>query len=188
MWTHTLSDTMRLVVGHDTDLDIDWALDCGMVAVQDITNRDSLKYRHSPLVTEDKHLGHIETILDWHGGYYSAGCDNMEEAIAKHLKRAGLFHTFKTLHAYTQGSQKRVVLYGREDWIESSDFTELQNLYAGDVYWLRLEQRPVMCECGCLDDWEAVDSLGGLFLDNPEDRESVLSEARAYFNIEEVKA
>lgn len=187
-WIHTLSESTRLVVGHDTDLGIDWVLDGGSIAVQDISGMSTLNYKHSNLVTDDEHLEKLKTILSIHGGYWGSGSDKMEEAIAKHLKRAGLYYTFKTLYAYSQGTDRRVVLYGQDSFIEKSDFQDLEAWYAGEVYWVRLEQRLPMCECGCLSDWETVDSSGGVFLDNPEHSDSVLEIANAYFDIQAVTA
>lgn len=170
---HQIDDRTRLIVRQEYDVEPEYILG-DVLAIQDISHSDSAN-RSGWFNTEDEHRHAIREILNFHGGYYSRGRDGMLAGIEKSLTRAGLHFAIFDIHAYTQGSERAVVVYSPEMAINNYIQQAIQNWYSGEIYCIQLETRPLACECGCLGDWEYVDSLGYVENIDPYNKDEVLA-------------
>lgn len=170
---HEIDSRTRLVVRQDEYAELEELLGDDL-AIQDLSLRDSAD-RSGALNYEDDYRHAIAEILNWHGGYYSQGRDAMLAGVEKTLKRAGLYYAFFYVHAYTQGSSRMLVAYSNERQISDGIKTVVQNWYSGEIYQITLETRPLACECGCLGEWEFVDSIGYLDSLDPNNKAEVVA-------------
>lgn len=166
-----ITDTVRVAAYWDYDASgpFDW----DMVFVQTLEKAERL----SPLSSDDGHAEPIAEIrannpFKSYDGYTRAQLDKRDEweqnAISKHLERAGYECRFWNLRGTSQGEWANVVVYAEAgiifDWAAYE--RECQAWYRGEVYWLALERlETYRNENGkTISQWEAVDTFGEIYL------------------------
>lgn len=182
-----ISDTLRVAAYWDYDASgpFDW----DSAFVQTLRTAERLM----PLSSDDGHAEPIAEILHNNpyisfDGYSRAGLDKRNEwerdAITKHLERAGFECRFWNLQGNTQGEWADIVTYAETGQITEWEAfkREVEAWYRGEVYWLALERLETYTATNgnTLTQWEAVDTIGGIYLLDGLTRET----ADLFFNID----
>jgi hypothetical protein len=170
-----ISDGLRVAAYFD-EWRQDGPFDWGVLFVQTL-RKDS---HMSELTTDDGHRAAIKEIQEHnpytsYEGYSRERLDKRnaweQDAIRKHLTRAGYDCTFAQLRGYSQGEWLDAVIYAKAgdvgDWAATVD--EVDAWFRGDVYTVTLERLEVYTSTSGneLTQWETIDALGGVILTEP---------------------
>jgi hypothetical protein len=170
-----LSESLRVAAYYD-EWRQDGPFDWGVLFVQTLRKDSGM----SELTTDDGHRAAIREIQE-HNPYTSYDGYSRErltkrnlseqDAIRKHLTRAGFDCTFAELRGYSQGEWLDAVIYAKAgdvgDW--AATVNEIDAWFRGDVYTVTLERLEVYTSTSGneLTQWETIDALGGVILTEP---------------------
>lgn len=170
-----LSESLRVAAYYD-EWRQDGPFDWGVLFVQTLRKDSGM----SELTTDDGHRAAIKEIQE-HNPYTSYDGYSRErltkrnlseqDAIRKHLTRAGFDCTFAELRGYSQGEWLDAVIYAKAgdvgDW--AATVNEIDAWFRGDVYTVTLERLEVYTSTSGneLTQWETIDATGGVILSEP---------------------
>ena len=184
--TLNINDALRVATYFDywADGPFDWDL----IKVQTLRHARDI----NPLTSDDGQCVEILELMQHNpetGGTYGSSWatkarDNWEQdAITKHLNRAGLDCYFLQLIGTSQSEWADIVIYAKAgditDWEPIA--REVKAWFAGEVYTLSLEQKITYTapNGNTLEQWESVDAIGSVYLLDGLSRET----ADLYFDI-----
>lgn len=103
-----------------------------------------------------------------------------ESAIGKYLTVANKHHTIIELQGNSQSEWATVMVYSDELFVTTPEFRDaLRQYWRGEVYYLVHEQRETFANADgskTIDQWDAVDSIGGIMTESHDELLSIIKD------------